>query len=151
PHFVAHSDGPLNFGSVCIGQSATRGLTVGNDGTGNLSVSAINITHPYSVSSPGVPFSVAPNATPVPVTLRFSPDSPGPTLNTGFTIFTNDPGTPFANGVLFGKGLESGEFCSDRTRCCGVAHPCGGCLGSCVPMSRPCPDSDQSVSFDRHD
>ena len=50
---IAVDQSILNFGSVCIGQSATQGLTVRNTGTGALSVTGINITTALQRGRPG--------------------------------------------------------------------------------------------------
>jgi hypothetical protein len=133
---IAVDQSILNFGSVCIGQSATQGLTVRNTGTSTLSVTDINITNRFSVVAPAVPFSVAPNASPVTVTIRFSPNSLD--AQGGLSIFSNDPDTAVASLQLRGTGIPRDPPCSGTGRCCEPGE-CGGCRpGFCVGPSQQC-------------
>ena len=137
PNFAEGQGGLLDFGSICVGSSVTRTLTVTNTGTGTLIVTGIGISPNFRVTGPGVPFQVPPNAPPVTMTILFSPDKDGPVIPTGgISIFSNDPDLPFANRVLQGAGIGPGTPCSGI--CC-EEHECGGCRpGSCIKPPQQC-------------
>jgi hypothetical protein len=136
PNFAEGQGGLLDFGSVCVGGSVARQLTVSNTGTGTLIVTAINLTPSFRVIEPGVPFGVPPHASPVTVTIHYSPNTPGPTLNAGVSIFSNDPDLPFANRVFLGAGRPRGTTCNGI--CC-EEHECGGCRpGFCIKPPQQC-------------
>ena len=94
----------LDFGNVSVGQSTTRELTVRNTGTAMLSVTNLSSpTPPFSVVSPAVPFTVAPNGQ-RPVTVRFSPITVG--VQSGvLSIASNDPDAATVAVPLQGAGL----------------------------------------------
>src|SRR5256885_701960 len=81
----------LDFAPV-VGQSITKTLTVSNTGTSALTVSALRSTNNtvFSVIDTAVPFTVAPNATPVTVPMLFTPPTDGPHLGQ-LRITSDDP------------------------------------------------------------
>jgi hypothetical protein len=98
---------PLDFGSVAVGQSATRELTVRNTGTAELSVtSSPSTTAPFSVVPPTGPFTVAPNTEQL-VTVRFSPTTVGGQSGV-LSIASNDPAAATVSIPLQGRALSPG-------------------------------------------
>lgn len=90
----------LDFGSVALGQTADRTLTVANAGTLVLKVSGLTIANPrFTVTSPSAPFDVAAGAQQT-VTVRFSPSAAGP--QTGSLSITSNAGP--AGVALAGVG-----------------------------------------------
>ncbi|MBI3951626.1 MAG: choice-of-anchor D domain-containing protein, partial [Acidobacteria bacterium] len=94
----------LDFGSVTVGQSADRTLTVRNLGNASLTVNSITSSNPrFSLVSPTVPFTVAASAS-VTVTARFSPNAAGSQTGT-LSIASNDPDEATVNVSLVGNGV----------------------------------------------
>jgi hypothetical protein len=124
----------LNFG-VCVGESDTQGLTVGNTGpTAALSVTNISSTNPsFSVVSPAVPFTVAPNAQQL-VTVGFGPTTVG-THRGELRIASNAPDVATVTIQLSGSATR-GRTCPAGQICCEFGA-CGGC-DLCV-RPRTCP------------
>ena len=129
----------LDFSPVCVGEIATRGLTVHNTGsTAALSVTSIFSTNPrFSVVSPAGPFTVAPNGQ-RPVTVRFSTTT-ATTHNGVLSIASNDPDAATVAIQLSGSGKPmTGRPCpAGRPICCEEGE-CGGCR-LCIRFPQECP------------
>jgi uncharacterized protein (TIGR03437 family) len=83
----------LDFGSVAVGQSASRTLTITNPGTATLSLPAITSSQPhFSVALPAVPTNIAPGAS-ANFTARFAPTSAGAHTAT-LLVASNAPDKP---------------------------------------------------------
>src|SRR5262249_16286951 len=128
----------LNFSPVCVGESATRGLTVHNTGsTAALSVTSIFSTNPrFSVVSPAVPFTVAPNGQ-RPVTVRFSTTTATP-HNGELSIASNGPDAATVAIQLSGSGKPTGRPCPAGLPICCEEGECGGCR-RCIRPQQECP------------
>ncbi len=102
---IAASPAALNFGDVFLGSSSDLILTVSNQGTLDLHVSALTTTNPaFSVVAPVVPFTITPgNSTPV--TVRFTPVATGP-QNGDLQIASDDPDEPTLSVPLSGNGIQ---------------------------------------------
>jgi len=116
----------LDFGSVLLGHSSERVLTVRNTGTAALVVSAASTSTPqFAVVSPTIPFTVAPGDQ-IPMTLRFTLMNRGPQRGV-LTLTSNDPEKPTLTVSLSGdeacRTVTTGEFreASGRT----IAVPIG--------------------------
>ena len=99
---VAVGDTLLDFGSILIGNTAERTVTVANYGAALLSVSSLASDNPVftaDVSS----FSLAVNQERV-ITVAFDPVAPGLIEGT-LTIASNDPDEPIAGVTLRGQAL----------------------------------------------
>ena len=101
----------LDFGNVNIGQTSDQTLTIGNTGSGVLSVSAITFDDPqFTVVLPAGGFSIAPGASRL-AAFRFTPTAAGVQSAT-LTIASNDPSNPMLSiGVRGNAGSSAlGNF-----------------------------------------
>jgi Abnormal spindle-like microcephaly-assoc'd, ASPM-SPD-2-Hydin len=93
----------VDFGTVVLGQSATRELAVHNTGTGVLAVSSITSDNDqFSIDSPTDGFTVAPGGLRR-VTVRFSPTAVGAQSGV-LSIASNDPDAATRTVQLQGVG-----------------------------------------------
>jgi uncharacterized protein (TIGR03437 family) len=94
------------FGTVTIGSTADRTMTLQNTGTAVLNVSSLAISGTgFSVVSPSAPFSIAPSGSQS-VTLRFAPAAAG-AQNGTLTIASNDPLSTSSQVALSGTGAAA--------------------------------------------
>jgi hypothetical protein len=97
----------LDFGSVTIGQSTDRMLTVRNTGGAPLMVTSITSNNArFSVVSPIGSFNVAANGGQQVVTVRFSPNAIG-AQNGTLTINSNDPDESNVPVPVSGQGVAA--------------------------------------------
>ena len=98
-----------DFGTVLLGESATRSIEVRNDGALDLDVTATWLTGPdadaFTVESGGAPFVLAPGGTRQ-VVVRFDPIAVGPASAT-LAIASNDPDEPQVDAALSGSGTDT--------------------------------------------
>lgn len=95
----------LDFGTVTVGQSVERTLTIRNTGTGTLTVNSITTSNvQFGVFRLNVSFTVAPG-TSVPVTVRFLPSANG-SQRGAFSISSNDPDEATVNVAVSGTGAR---------------------------------------------
>ncbi len=93
----------LDFGRVNTGATKQLTFTVGNAGTAGLTVQSITKTSAlFTISSPAVPFTVAPGAQQT-VTVTFSPTAAGVVSDT-LTLACNDPAHPTVTVAVTGEG-----------------------------------------------
>jgi len=94
----------IAFGSVNIGQSDTKPVTITNSGLANLIVSSISDPGgQFSiVNKPALPLTI-PSTQSVTISVRFAPTVTGDTSGS-FTIGSNDPATPTVTVNLTGTG-----------------------------------------------
>jgi len=92
---IALSPGALSFGSISVGSTTNRTVSVQNTGGGTLAGSA-SVTAPFSVVS-GSPYSIGAGLSQI-VTVRYSPTITG--TNTQSISFTGATGT---NAILSGS------------------------------------------------
>ncbi|MGZ6230845.1 MAG: FG-GAP-like repeat-containing protein, partial [Syntrophales bacterium] len=92
----------INFGSVFIGSTISRDVSIYNRGTGTLTISAIDIGGPdgNAFSQTNACSTVEPGST-CPVTLTFSATTEDE-KNATLTITSNDSDTPVVQVILFG-------------------------------------------------
>jgi hypothetical protein len=92
----------VNFGSVFLGHSGSRDITIYNRGTGGLTISAIGITGPDAAafSQTNTCSTVGPGST-CTVTVTFDATTEGE-KNAILIITSNDPGTPLVEVTFFG-------------------------------------------------
>ncbi len=96
----------LDFGSVPVGQTRDRELTVRNVGSLALTVSAITSSNPnYTVVSPSIPFTLAPGVQQA-VRVRFTAPSLGSQPGS-LSIASNDPVLSVVNVSLLGTGATA--------------------------------------------
>lgn len=103
----------LDFGSIRIGTTLNRSVTLTNSGTATLSVSATSIDGPYAsefaIVSGGGAFTLAPAAART-ITVRFAPVNGGGTMESAsksatLRITSNDPTSP-TTVPLTGRGVR---------------------------------------------
>ncbi len=99
---VAVGDTLLDFGSILIGNTAEKTVTVANYGAALLAVSSLAIDDP-SFTADASSFSLAVNQERV-ITVVFDPAAPGLVEGT-LTIASNDPDEPVAAVTLRGQAL----------------------------------------------
>ena len=104
---ISVTGGSQDFGTVQVGASADRNLTVQNIGTGTL-VGAATTTQPFSIVSGGS-YSLGSNQSQV-VTVRYAPQAAG--VNTGTVTFTGGGGASVAltGSALAGSGSPRGPL-----------------------------------------
>ena len=96
----------LAFGEVPVGQSRDLPLTIRNNGTAQLNVTAISGANPrYTLAGLAAPFSIAPSAAQA-ITVRFSPTAAGAQPG-NLTITSNDPANPTVSITLTGNGVAA--------------------------------------------
>ncbi len=100
----------LDFDSVRVFMTEFRSLQIFNTGTDVLRISGLNISGADSAlfgfnNLPGLPIDISPDADPLVVTLRFSPDSLGEKTAV-LHILSDDPNTPESSIPLRGRGVE---------------------------------------------
>ncbi|MCS6806799.1 MAG: choice-of-anchor D domain-containing protein, partial [Blastocatellia bacterium] len=66
----------LDFGAVCVGQSADRTFVVSNTGTTPFTINSVSVTGPFAVVSPALPVNVAVGGS-VTITVRLNCTSAG--------------------------------------------------------------------------
>ncbi len=93
----------IDFGAVSLGQSAEETLTVSNDGSADLDVSAVHSNDPAFAILGDTAFQLAPGASKV-LTIRFSPTDVG-VHQTSLTIQSNDTNQPTVTVALSGTAL----------------------------------------------
>lgn len=104
---------PVRFFNVASGTSATRVVTVTNNGNAPLNVTNITSSDShFTVSSTN--FTVAASSSQN-VTVTFSPTAAGG-LNETLTFFSNDPVMPQATLAVSGNGVAPGRIVVDGTR-----------------------------------
>jgi len=97
----------LDFGSIYLGGSVTLNLSILNDGTDVLSVSAVATTPAdYTVSA--LPFTLQPGAAQN-LAVTFSPGAAGD-LPGVLTLTSNDPDAPVVAVDLVGRGLSASDI-----------------------------------------
>lgn len=107
---IVTTPGSLAFGNVETGSSADLVTTITNTGTADLTVTGLATTNvDFSVVSPATPFTVAPGAPGVDVTVRFAPASVG-AASGDLNVSSNDPDEPVATVPLSGTGVEPPSF-----------------------------------------
>ncbi|HEU5181951.1 MAG TPA: choice-of-anchor D domain-containing protein [Candidatus Polarisedimenticolia bacterium] len=92
----------VDFGSLLIGRSVPRVVTLRNNGTERLNIHAIEIDNP-EFRAPGEAFTLAPRER-KDLSITFLPGSPGPRAAT-LSIRSDDPDTPELAIALQGVGL----------------------------------------------
>jgi len=95
----------LAFGTIDVGNSSTLTTTITNDGTANLSVSALNLSGNTEFSlgtAPATPFNVAPNNSAT-VDVIYTPTDNGPDTSS-LAITSNDPDRGTFTVTLNGTG-----------------------------------------------
>ncbi|MBI4169230.1 MAG: choice-of-anchor D domain-containing protein, partial [Acidobacteria bacterium] len=98
------SEAALDYGTVFIGGSGVRSLTVSNSGTDILRVSEVSLDHPaFTAETAGFSLGVGGSRI-VPVTFR--PDRVGPFQGT-LILRTSDPARPLIGIPLAGDGREA--------------------------------------------
>jgi hypothetical protein len=98
------SPASVAFGSVTVGASADRTVTVSNAGTAMLTVSGLVTTDAaFAVVSPPTPFSVAPSGSQA-VVVRFTPPAAGPFAG-DLQVTSNDPDEGVTTVPLSGTGV----------------------------------------------
>lgn len=99
----------INFGNVIIGQTGNQNLTINNIGTGNLIISAFNMTNPrFSITPNTVPDTIAPSSSKN-YTLGFTPNT-FDTTSGELRILSNDLANPTKVVLLRGKGVQNGAY-----------------------------------------
>jgi len=102
---IAVSPSPLDFGSVIVGSSLMKPLTVSNDGTSPLVISSITISGVdagmFTQTNDCTTVAPAGSCT---IQVTFTPGSEGGKTGTA-TINSNDPDAPALNVILTGTGL----------------------------------------------
>jgi len=97
----------LDFGSLTVGQTSDRSLTVRNIGGAILSISSFNATNPqFALTSPALPATVAPQGQQS-LSFRFTPASAGAHAGT-VTLTTNDSNRPTVNIPVQGTAAAPG-------------------------------------------
>jgi hypothetical protein len=94
----------IDFGTVNVSQSATRTVTIMNNGGVALVITAIgDPTGPFTITDkPTLPVTIPPGGS-IQITVRFAPTAATVFLNS-FTITSNDPVFPVAIVTLIGQG-----------------------------------------------
>lgn len=96
----------LDFGSVTIGSTADRMLTVRNVGGAPLTVTELSVNNPrFTIVSPSVPFTVNAGGQQV-VSVRFAPTATGSQSGT-LRIGSNDPDEGTVSVSLIGHGVAA--------------------------------------------
>lgn len=104
----------LDFGSVTVGSTADRTVTVRNVGTAPLTVTAMSVDNPrFTVVSPPTPFTVDAGGQQA-VTVRFAPTGAGAQTGT-LRIQSNDPDEATVSVSLTGQGVAAQPPPSERT------------------------------------
>jgi len=98
----------LSFGTVSIGQTAAKTLSLQNQSSTAVTISALEVTgQSFSVSSPsGLPAALAPGET-YSLNVQFNP-SAASAVNSQLTIASNSSSSPTVVIGLSGTGTESG-------------------------------------------
>ncbi len=104
----------LDFGSVTVGSTADRTLTVRNVGNAPLTVTGMTLDNPrFTIVSPSTPFTVNAGGQQT-VTVRFAPTSVGPQSGT-LRIQSNDPDEATVSVSVTGQGVGTQPPPSGRT------------------------------------
>lgn len=100
------SPGTVDFGAVNVGATASRVLTIHNDGTANCTVLSLAVTGSgeFSIgpSAPMTPFVVAPNSF-VDVAVTYAPTETGDDSGS-IVVESDDPANPMLTATLAGTG-----------------------------------------------
>ncbi|MDH3300131.1 MAG: choice-of-anchor D domain-containing protein [Acidimicrobiia bacterium] len=108
PPDIAVNPTSVSFGSVLIGSSASASVTVSNEGTGSLSVTATTLgganSGLFSIDSGGGAFVLAPGESRA-IGLSFSPAALG-SFSATLTIDSDDPDEPSVVVPLSGDGVD---------------------------------------------
>jgi subtilisin family serine protease len=104
---IAVNPAAVDFGSIFVGATPTRTVTVSNPGTDNLVISGITSSDPTLTASPST-FTLAPLAAQI-VTITFHPTAPA-TLAATLTIASNDPDNPSLTVGATGAGVPAPSF-----------------------------------------
>lgn len=102
---IAVTPAALDFGTVNAGQSAELTVTVTNNGSGKLEISALKTDNPSFTISPAAPVTVD-RLTPATFTVRFAPSAAG-AVSGKLTITSNDPARGTFTVNLAGTGAAS--------------------------------------------
>lgn len=95
----------LDFGEQRVGTtSVSKRVTITNTGSGNLGITGISTTPPFTVPSPSAPFTLAPGGSQE-LLVTFRPTSEGDFAGT-VTLSTDDPASPSVTIPLSGKGVK---------------------------------------------
>ncbi len=104
----------LDFGTVTVGSTADRTLTVRNVGSAPLTVTRMTLDNPrFTIVSPATPFTVNAGGQQT-VTVRFAPTSAGPQSGT-LRIESNDPDEATVSVSVTGQGVAAPPPPSGRT------------------------------------
>ncbi|MCU1224495.1 MAG: hypothetical protein JWQ42_2588 [Edaphobacter sp.] len=101
------SPASLSFGSIAIGATAVRTLTLANTGTAPINTVALSITGDYAITIPCALTSLAPGAS-CSVTITFTPRAIGPRAG-ALTVASTDQSSP-TTVPLTGTGIADGTF-----------------------------------------
>jgi rare lipoprotein A (peptidoglycan hydrolase) len=110
-------NGTINFGSVLVGSSQTRTLTVREVGNAQLDINLSGITGAhaadFSVLSPAFPISIADGGADVTITLQCTPAALG-ARTAQLTLTSNDPARATVNYTLSCQGATETKPPSDN-------------------------------------
>jgi hypothetical protein len=129
PDLQVSDTGPIDFGTVAVGEASVVVVTVSNPGgsySAQLTVTDITSTHTAFSASP-TSFTVIPGAS-QDVALELAPEAPGPLLGETLTILSNDPSTPSLGIQVSGIGAAAVPTLSERGRLLLVALLAAACL-----------------------
>ncbi len=102
---ITLTPGTLSFGEIRVGNnSPSQQVTVRNDGSAVLNVTALSTSTHFSVN-PDQPFSVPVNGETT-LLVTFSPTATGDFASSALTLATDDPLRPTATVTLSGKGVQ---------------------------------------------
>jgi len=104
---LAVTPNAVDFGTVFVGASPTRTVTVSNPGTDDLIVSGITSNDPTVSASPGS-FTLAPLSAQA-VTITYHPTAPA-SLAATLTIASNDPDNPSVSVSATGQAVPAPSF-----------------------------------------
>jgi large repetitive protein len=99
---IAVDPAALDFGTVRVGASALRSITVTNPGSDTLEISEITITAPFALQGVGLPLAIAPGAS-VTLDVTFTPTTLG--AIPGVLTIDSDAATSPTSISLAGAGV----------------------------------------------
>jgi hypothetical protein len=111
----------LEFGSVPIGQSHERELTIRNDGEAILEVSSLSSSDPQFTALTSAPLQVAPN-TAQPIRIRFQP-APAGLQQATLAVASNDADQGRVEVTLRGSGAQGQAPAALRFYCLSLRVP----------------------------
>jgi hypothetical protein len=141
---IVASPNPVQYGTVYIGESATRTVTIQNTGGGDVAVTNLALQNMWLVaytfdSPPALPYLLGSGES-MTVIIRFAP--PDFSFWDGtLKIWTDSPTTPYVEVALTGFGdFPPSNPCFPLTSCGGICvntgtdiNHCGGCGVVCPP------------------